>query len=151
MPAVLDLLRVRLGGKAFSEGWRAAFERAPGGRHLTYDDFQGAFEAASGADLGTFFEQWFFRAGHPRVRLTWELATTQDGPAVRVRVAQVQPGGTFEADVPIEIRTAGGSVVTRRLALRTREDSSVFALPAPPVSVALDPHGEVPLVRPLDR
>ena len=151
VPAVLDLLRARLGEKAFFEGWLRAFAKAPVGRRLTYDDFRGAFEEASGADLGTFFEQWFFRAGHPRVRFTWEPATTQDGPAVRVRAAQVQPAGTFEADVPIEIRTAGGSVVTRRLALRTREDSSVFALPAPPVSVALDPHGEVPLVRPLDR
>jgi hypothetical protein len=149
-PAVLHLLRQRLGEKAFFAGWRAAFESAPHDRRLEFDDFRRAFETASGTDLGSFFDAWFLRPGHPRVRVDWEAAPCDGHPGVRIRVMQTQPGPPFELDVPVLIRTAKGDCV-QMFALRTREDSSLWPLPDAPTGLELDPFGDVPLVRVVER
>ncbi len=56
---VLGVLRADLGDEAFFGGLRR-FAAIDGARPVTTSDLRGAFEAASGRELGGFFDRWVF-------------------------------------------------------------------------------------------
>jgi len=55
----LDTLRTELGDDAFWRGVRR-YTQANAGRSVTAKDLQKAFEAASGRDLSTIFQNWVY-------------------------------------------------------------------------------------------
>ena len=147
---VLDLLRQRLGDERFFAGWRAAFASPPKGRSLDFDDFRAALEKASGQDLGPFFDQWFFRAGHPRLRIAWKATLADGRPAAQVTITQEQPGEPFELPLELDVHAAEGDV-RREIVLRRREETFTVETRGVATGVALDPRGRSPLFREVGR
>jgi len=132
--AVLHMLARKIGQDEF---WAAIreFNTEMLGAYASWEDLRRECEARGGAKLDTFFEQWIRRSGAPQLRLeqaryrvaerTLTLAIAQDGPV-------------FDLDVPLRIRTAGGThdvTVTMR---ESRHEESI-QMEEMPNSVELDP------------
>ncbi|MBI4880403.1 MAG: hypothetical protein HY812_12210 [Planctomycetes bacterium] len=140
VPAILHGLRQRLGDEAFFAAWKRAFTtlREP---EEAYAEFQAAFEEASGQDLRSFFDGWFFSAGYALVAVRFAATEEHGAPAVEVTLRQTQNTGPFEIDCEVEVETAGGEKVRFPAALRAVEETFTWPLPALPVKVTVDPDG----------
>ncbi len=140
VPAVLHGLRQRLGDEAFFAGWQRAFTsiREP---DQSYALFQAAFEEASGQDLCSFFDGWFFSAGYALVEVRFAAKEEHGAPAVEVTLRQTQNTGPFEIDTEVEVETAGGEKFRFPAALRAAEQTFTWPLPEAPVKVTVDPDG----------
>lgn len=104
----LHMLRQWLGEDAFWAGTRRYLERCGGGVAET-DDFRRAMEEASGRSLAPFFDQWFCRPGHPKVKVafeydaerglgTWTFTQTQADAALGIGFFEVPTDVAWEAD-----------------------------------------------------
>lgn len=79
-----------------------------GGGARSVADLQAALEAASGEDLGDYFEAWVFGAGAP-VWPSFAVSISDAGNGqVQVTVDQVQPGGVI-FPVRVEVRLDGAT------------------------------------------
>ena len=130
------MLRDSVGEAAFDAGVRA-FWNAYRFRVASWDDLRGAFERASGRNLGAFFEQWLERSGAPALRIADAKAEPVAG-GWRLQVTLEQGAPAYALSVPLAVRSAGGEI-TRRVELSRERGSAVLELPAEPLAVALDP------------
>ena len=71
---VLHLIRLRVGERAF---WRAlrGIQAERAGRSVSTAAFRGAFERASGQDLGALFAYWVYGTEIPRLDTHWDHRT----------------------------------------------------------------------------
>jgi len=133
---VLHMLRGEVGEEAFWKGIRAYYEEFRDRNALTAD-FERSMEEASGKELGWFFEQWIFEAGHPVLDGAWQYA---DG-TLTVELRQAQPGRrAFVFSLDIGINAAGDEPLLMET-MRVDERSEVFTFPleSKPESLLLDP------------
>jgi len=68
---VLHMLRHIVGEDAFWAGIQRYYKEFQLGNALT-GDFKRVMEKASGKELGWFFDQWIYRAGHPVYKGSWD-------------------------------------------------------------------------------
>ncbi len=114
------------------------------------DHFRHAIAEATGEDLGWFFDQWVYQAGHPElaVRASWDSARA----ALSLHVTQVQRDtlpadstglrftvpAAFRGRVAVRIGTAAGDVV-HEAQLDSREQTiTVPGIASPPTMVVFD-------------
>lgn len=101
--AVLHMLRDLLGWGVFDVAqrtWQASH------RYGTVDteEYRAHLEAASGMDLGWFFQQWIYTGGYPSYQHTTEARPEGMGCRVHLTVNQSHPRlETFRARVPIRV------------------------------------------------
>lgn len=133
---VFNMLERHIGEAAFRDGLKRfysenAFKRA------SWADIQDSFEAASGKDLGWFFEQWLGRPGGPSLKLL-EAGLDQSGKKhiVRFRVEQASPAYAF--DLPVLFETATGPV-WKTFNIKTEDAELTAELDVKPISMELDP------------
>jgi aminopeptidase N len=108
---ILQMLRHQLGDARF---WRAMnrYTTANAYGNVVTDDLRKAFEASTGRNFGTFFQQWVYGAGFP----VFQVSSRYDRATGRVVVSarEVQPRdsltGYFDVDVDVEVRTDSGIV-----------------------------------------
>jgi hypothetical protein len=74
--AVLHMLRGLVGDEAFFSGVRR-FYRTMRFKKAGTEDFRAAMEAATGRDLGRFFERWIYGSTLPRVKFSYSVAGTE--------------------------------------------------------------------------
>ncbi|MDE2728363.1 MAG: M1 family aminopeptidase [Gemmatimonadota bacterium] len=132
---VLHMLRGLMGDDAFFEGIRDFYARFRDQTVLTRD-FQSVMETRHGEDLGWFFDQWIYRAGHPVVEVTWSWDEQRGEVSVRLR--QTQPQETFRLPVTLAF-VAGDRLERRQVELRERSHEFRFKLEEAPGEVAVDP------------
>ncbi|MFN0183248.1 MAG: M1 family aminopeptidase [Aquabacterium sp.] len=142
--AVLHLLRHEIGHEAFVRSLQR-YLRDNAGRPACTAALQQAVQAEAGRDLGWFFQQWVYGAGHPRFevdsrwdpaagRLTVEVAQ----PALSAAASPTQGGATpFQGHVEIDL---GGTVHRVWLAPQALNRFD-FPLAQPPRWLQLDPGG----------
>ena len=137
---IFHMLRAELGKPAFDGAVRRLWQdwkfRAAG-----WEDLAGTFEAASGRDLGGFFEQWLYRAGAPRLKLdSADFEAAGDGFSISLALSQAAPA--YALKVPVRVTTEQG---TERFTfafagLRARR---VFPTRWRPVALAVDPDFDI--------
>jgi len=131
---ILNMLRNYLGDEAFYRGLHIYLtENAY--KPAEVPQLRLAMEAASGRDLNWFFDQWYYRAGHPVLDITfrWNQAAGKEIVAIR----QLQEGTPFILPVSIDLY-AGGSKQRQRVWLTGRSDSFSFPMPSRPQLVNFD-------------
>lgn len=137
--AMLHQLRFLVGDDAFFAGinrYLNAHALSVADTH----DFRKAMEAASGAQLEEFFEQSFFRPGHPEFEVTYEWDDRQGLATVRVKQTQGTGDGTPVYKLPCElVFYAGGKRVARRVSIEAADQAFAFSLPEKPSIVEFDP------------
>ena len=64
---VIHMLRKEVGDEAF---WASVnhYLHANGNGSVLIGDLKSAFEEVTGRDLSTFFDQWFLKKGHPKIK-----------------------------------------------------------------------------------
>ncbi len=133
---VLHALRERLGDEAFWRGVRLYVARHRGAPVETRD-FLRAMEDATGRSLEAFFEQWILRPGMPSLALsaTWEHGV--------LSLTIEQRGELFQAELPVDVVTAAGSV-RHRVPLRAAKETYSLACATAPTRVVVDPELALP-------
>ncbi len=132
----LHMLRQRLGDDRFWAGIRTYYQRFKNATAST-SDFREAVETVSGDDLRTFFEQWLYRGGVPRLSGTWSW----DGRAKRVTLdfRQTQPGPPFDLTVEVAIQTVGAPPRVERIDMTGESAHAVFPVDREPAALVVDP------------
>lgn len=102
---VLHMVRDRIGADAYDEGIRSYYAEHLNG-HAQSADLRRHLEEASGQDLETFFRQWLFQGGIPRLEVEWR----GDGGDVVLEVRQVQERYAFDLEVDVALLYDDGSV-----------------------------------------
>jgi aminopeptidase N len=135
-PVVLDMLRTELGDERFFTAWREAF-RSGAANVDGFERLRETFSRRAGRDLGPFFDQWFFRAGAPRVDVSLEWS---DGVA-RVTLTQAQSGEPYSLAGDLLLRGANERTLRARFVLDGTETEVRAPCEFEPVEVVLDPDG----------
>lgn len=99
---LLHMLRWKLGDAAFFTALRN-YQSAPA---LSYayaktPDLKAQLEAASGQDLTSFFNEWYYNQGYPSYQITWG----ETGTVVNLTIGQTQSHPSvsfFEMPVPVK-------------------------------------------------
>jgi len=93
--------------------------------------------------LETFFDQWIYGTGIPAFKLSYTVKGT--APALKLvgTVTQSDVDADFTAQVPVEIRAAGGKPITHWVRTANGPVTFTVALKQTPQKVALDPHHAV--------
>ena len=129
---VLHMLRRAMGDVNFWKGIRAYYKTFAGRNAIT-DDLRIQMEGESAMSLRDFFEQWLYRAGHPKLEITWKY--NADKKEVVITVIQKQNElFVFPLDVQI------GNELTKQLRIMKRETSVTIPVKAKPATVVADPN-----------
>lgn len=99
----LAMLRDLVGDDLFFAAWREAFQEF-GDDQDGFEVVESAFSKTIGEDLRWFFDQWFYRPGWAKLKITH----TQNGKNVRVVCAQTQVGDPFTMPVKLLAQSADG-------------------------------------------
>jgi aminopeptidase N len=137
---VYHMLRRSLGDSVFWAGLRGFYAQYKF-KTASWDDLAGAFEKASGRDLGWFFGQWVSRPGAPLVSLgAAERAEGGGGHRVSFTLKQMAP--PFVVDLPVRIETTHG---TEDFTVRLAEAESTYSIEtrSEPLTLAIDPDFDV--------
>ena len=136
---ILHMLRTQLGDEAFWSGI-SAYYSAHVNANATSRDFRRAMEEASGRDLETFFDQWLYEGGNPRLEGWWEYDASARSVRVELRQTQ-QVGPTYELSVDLGIYVNGSALPATIETVDVDGRSHRFVIPveAPPTDVTLDP------------
>ncbi|AEV98695.1 peptidase M1 [Niastella koreensis] len=131
---ILNMLRNYLGNEAFYKGLHL---------YLTTNAFKNAeatqlrlaMEEASGSDLNWFFNQWYFGAGHPVLKLNYQWDSISK--TATVYVAQEQDGQIFKLPLAVDIYS-GGKKVRHKVWIRNKNDTLKFHSEIEPDLVNVD-------------
>jgi aminopeptidase N len=129
---VLHMLRRQLGDSLFWKGIQTYYSRYSGKNAVT-GDLCKVMEEVSGAALQPFFQQWLFRAGHPKLNITWQYNSTKK--EVSVTVVQLQ-NELFQ--FPLELQIGNNGI--KQVAINNRETTFTFSAATRPAAITVDPN-----------
>ena len=129
---VLHMLRNYIGDAKFSESIKEYLHKFKDSTSDT-NDLKEVFEQTTGKDLGRFFDQWLYRAGHPKLDI--EFSLDEYNKKVKIKVIQIQNEDKFDFDLDIKIVYSNNSVSTdlvsdtRSLIISKKENEITFDIP----------------------
>src|SRR5262245_61838014 len=133
---MFNMLREKVGDAQFTKALQQ-FYRDNRFRAASFDDIRKSFEAVSGLDLRSYFDQWIRETGTPELKL--EQAAAQ-GMRLSITLSRVEPGRQFALDVPVVIETDQG-IETKTVPMpadKARVEASID-LKGPARRVEIDP------------
>ena len=139
---VLHALRGLLGDEAWWAGIRR-YVKDNEAKVVDTGDFRRAMEAASGRDLGWFFDQWAAKAGYAELKAKWRFEEADKTVRVRIDQVQVVDESTPLFRLPTTLELSAGSESSRSVAIVIDGASQEFIVPADrsPKMVRIDPKG----------
>jgi aminopeptidase N len=136
---MLHQLRFIVGDEAFFRGI-SMYLKAHALSTADTHDFRKAMEAASGFQLEEYFEQSFYRPGHPEFEISYDWDDTNGMGTVRVKQTQGTEDGTPVYKLPFEVVFyVGGKRLSRRVSIEGSDQTFTFSLPKKPDIVEFDP------------
>ena len=131
---ILNMLRNYLGDAAFYKGLHL-YLTANAFKAAEAQQFRLAMEEASGLDLNWFFNQWYYRAGHPilNISYTWDEPTRTQ----TVYLQQTQEGDAFILPMAVDIY-AGGKKERYTIRMHDKADTFTFKTTSRPDLVNVD-------------
>ncbi len=130
---VLHMLRKELGDDLFWKGIRSYYDKYKYSNALS-EDFEHVMEAVSGKDLSTFFKQWLYQSGHPKLAVTLEF---KDDLTIEINQTQ-KPLFTFPLDIKINYQDGSSSIVTKTVSEQTLK--TIIPVTKTVSSIELDPN-----------
>jgi aminopeptidase N len=123
---ILHYMHRIMGDSAFSRSMKIYLTKnalQPAEAH----DWRQAVEEATGEDWNPFFNQWYFRGGHPQLEVTHDYNDSLG--QLRVVVAQVQRDSSFHYNLPMQmaIIRGGRNVERTNWTLVKRRDTFTVA------------------------
>ena len=136
---VLHMLRFVLGEDLF---WKAVrdYVRKHQGQCVETDDFRKAVEESTGRNLEWFFEQWFYKPGHPEFKVDYQWDAREKTVTLRILQTQDTSDGTPFFQTPAEVSFVTSSEeILQTVYVAAKESVLFFRLPDEPKSVVFDP------------
>ena len=132
---VLHMLRRKVGDSLFWKGIQTYYATYAGGNAST-NDLQKIFEATSHQDLQTFFRQWLYTPGQPKLNIEWRYSTAKK--AVMIKVEQLQ-NNLFE--FPLEIGfNDGDQSIFSTINIKDKFTTKEIPTKYKPTKIILDPN-----------
>jgi aminopeptidase N len=131
---VLNMLRHKLGDTIFWKGIRDYYKTYQNSNVLT-DDFITCMEKASGENLESFFQQWLFIKGHPKL----EYESNYKKRKLQITINQLQKHHVY--NFPLEIGIIQNDTL-KIVTVEVNKQSETFEidLKSKPDSIILDPN-----------
>ncbi len=137
--AMLHELRFIMGDAAFFRGIAAYLDTYARSTAETHD-FRKAMEKSSGLQLEEFFEQAFYRKGHPEFEVAYSWDDAAISATLKVKQTQATDDGTPVFKLPCEVVFyVAGERRAFRVVLDGAEQTLTFVLPSKPAIVEFDP------------
>lgn len=143
----VHMLRVLLGDEVFRDAIRLYLERH-GQSHVETVDLARAFEEVSGKPLDWFFDQWIYKAGYPKFKITYNWDSKQK--QAKVSIKQVQKSkkddkwSTHVFRVPTYIKfVTENTDLEFPIEITEKEQNFFFSLDSKPKLVRFDPKGDI--------
>jgi aminopeptidase N len=104
-----------------------------------------AIAAETGRNLEWFFDQWVFKPGHPKFKVSWRWDETAGAASVTVKQTQQTDDGTpiFRAPLTIDFTTGRKRPRVFPVEVTEAEHTFVFPLPEKPDLCRFDPGNRV--------
>jgi aminopeptidase N len=137
----LHMLRHLLGDEVFWRGVRLYLDLFEGGTVET-DDFRKVMEEVSGRSLVRFFDQWFLRAGYPKLEVSWSWNDDASQGEWTFKQTQVDDKGEGPLFSGLEIEVGwvlDGELHTKSITLNRRTETFAVAMSGKPEQVRVDP------------
>jgi len=135
----LHELRFVMGDDAFFRGI-ASYLKSFANSVADTDDFRKALERSSGLQLEEFFEQAFYKPGHPEFEASYSWDEAGKVATLHVKQAQKTDDGTPIFKLPCEmVFYVGGERRSFRVTLDSANQTLTFSLPSKPSIVEFDP------------
>ena len=126
--SILNMLRHYLGDEAFFGGLK---------KYLTDNAFKTgeahqlrlALEAVSGQDLNWFFNEWYYKAGHPSLEITYAFDAATKKASATVAQTQSDKNGqprVFQLPIDFDIYTPGVQTKRQTVTMTQRKQTFVF-------------------------
>ena len=133
---VLHMLRRQLGDSIFWKGIRNYYS-IYAGKNADTHDLQVVFEKASGKNLSTFFKQWLYSPGIPKLDVGWAYLAKEK--KILVTVKQLQENA-FAFPLELQLQSETGN--NQRVVIKISKPEETFFVPAKEKisSVILDPN-----------
>lgn len=132
---VLHMLRRTVGDEGFQKSVKAYYNQY---KHSNADtrDFQRVVEATTGVKLDTFFHQWLYQPGVPKLDVRW-----RNEPAKEIEVNVLQQSKVLYL-LPLEIGVVykDGTQEVQRINITKAAESFRIPVKEKPVKVVLDPN-----------
>jgi aminopeptidase N len=153
--AILDMLRYVVDGSEAASRpasqdeplFRALHSYLVGHQTQTADtsDLISAIRSSTGLELGWFFREWVFRAGHPDYRVEASYESELKAEKLIVSQTQTTDGMTPIFDMPIEVAFYGAHGERKQVQIRDNQARQEFEVPLDfePQWVDFDPNGFV--------
>lgn len=103
---VLNLLRTELGDEAFFLALKNYLKNYAY-QNAEIDDLRRECEIVSGKDLRFFFNQWFYKGGHPSIELRYDYNDSTKLMAVTVEQKQSREVGLFKFPLKFKVNQGG--------------------------------------------
>lgn len=137
--AVLHMLRQELGDAFFRKALHRYLDtHAPG--LVDTDDLMESIEATTGRPMDRFFEQWVYRPGHPRLKVTHEWLPEKKQVKFTILQTQEMKEGepAFAFPLDLEVCTQGQTYL-QTIQVQRKEETAFVDCPEAPQSVRVDP------------
>ncbi len=132
----LHMLRNKTGDLIFFEGLQKYYHDYQNSTALT-DDFKNVMESVSGLELDSFFHQWLWQPGHPKLKVKWEQKSNKK---LELTVTQIQPDYTFSFPLEIEIQYKNGDTKYKTIDINKRKTELSFSVKTDIENIVSDPN-----------
>jgi len=137
---ILHMLRNEIGDAAFFAGLKLYLEENKY-KNAEIHNLRMAMEAVTGKDLNCFFDQWFLRPGHPRIRVEHSYKNESLIISINQQLDSINDW-IYTLPLTLEVGTENGSFF-KTLTISKAQENFSFNLTEAPNYVLADPDGYV--------
>jgi hypothetical protein len=137
---VFHMVRRAIGDEAFWDGLRDVFKDKLF-KEASWKDFQIAFERRAGISLESFFEQWIFRKGAPRLRLQ-SPSRDKEGASWAVSGTLLQQEPFYDLTLLLRLASSSG-IQDQAIRVKGRETGFRLDSQHKPFRLELDPECDI--------
>jgi len=138
--AILHMLRKYLGDDAFFESLKHYLHKNEYSA-AEADELRLAFEEVTGEDLNWFFNQWFYKAGHPKLKINRSYSDSSKTLVVELEQTQDYSQSTvfiLPMELAIYTPSAGDLPIIKKIRMAQQKQRFEFPLDEAPTWVAVD-------------
>ena len=133
---ILHMLRHQLGDSVF---WKSiqSYYSTYAGKNADTKDLQQVFEKISGKNLSTFFQQWLYTSGIPKLAVSWNYLAKEKKISFAVKQLQDTP---FAFPLDIQLKNTSGNYPIKTINISKQEETFFIPVKENPVKIVLDPN-----------
>jgi len=132
----LHMLRHKIGDKLFFKSIRTYYDTYKL-KNADTRDFQRIVEQISNINLTTFFNQWLYKLGQPKLNINWNYKNS----SINLDITQVQNFKTiFRFPLTIKIVYNDNTYIFKTFDINKKEQKFIYSSYKRPIKIILDPN-----------